>query len=111
MALISPVEFLSSDPWDVTFQILLFIIIFAMVARYTDGPSKLDFKSGFLIAILALPVYYSVFVFAIGTAQGTGLEHPALVLLYLIGAGITIYAIDGVVKNLDSWLMMNKDKK
>ena len=107
----SPEEFLSNDPWDVTFQILLFIIVIAMVARYTNGLSKLDLKSVLLITILFWPVYYSVFVFAIGTAAGTNLDHPLLVLLYLIGAGITIYAIDGGVKNLDKWLLMNKNKK
>ena len=111
MGLVSPEKFLSSDPWDVTFQILIGIILIAMVARYTDGPSELDLKSGLFITFLAIPVYYSVFVFAIGTADGTGLEHPALVLLYLVGAGITIYAIDGIVKKMDSWLLMNMGKK
>ena len=106
----SPEEFLSYDPWDVTFQILIWIIVVVIIHRYTDGPSNLGFKSVF-IAIPALLVYYSVMVFAVGTATGTGLDHPLLVLFYLIGAGITIYAIDGGVKNLDKWLLMNKNKK
>ena len=107
----SPQEFLSYDPWDVTFQILIWIIIFTMIYRYTEGPSGLDVKSTFLIVILALPAYYSIFVFARGTADGTDLDHPVLVLLYLIGGGITIYSIDGMVKNIDSWLQRNIGKK
>mgnify|MGYP001209637936 CR=1 FL=1 len=107
----SPEEFLSYDPWDVTFQILIWIIVFVMIHRYTDGPSGLDVKSIFFIVILAIPVYYSVFVFANGTASGTNLDHPVLVLLYLIGGGITIYSIDGMVKKIDSWYQRNIGKK
>ena len=51
-----PEEFLSYDPWDVTFQILLFIIVTAMVVRYTDGPSKLDKKSVNIYNINFIPL-------------------------------------------------------
>ena len=109
MEWLSPTEYLSSDPWDVFFQILLLFILFVMSVRYVNTENGFDIKRGILVGIITPVIYYCVYVFAVGTAEGTGLDHPVLVFLYLMGGGIVIYTLDSLVKKLDSWLL-NREK-
>lgn len=108
MEWLSPTEYLSSDPWDVFFQILLLFILFVMSVRYVKTENGFDIKSGILVGMITPVIYYCVYVFAVGTAEGTGLKHPFLVILYIIGGAIVIYTVDSIVKILDSWLVNRK---
>ncbi|MEC8954408.1 MAG: hypothetical protein VYE70_00270 [Candidatus Thermoplasmatota archaeon] len=108
MEWLSPTEYLSSDPWDVFFQILLLFLMIVFSHRYAESMEK-GIKNTILVVMIVAVVYYCVLIFAVGTALGTGLDHTVLVFLYLMGGGIVIYTLDSLVKKLDSWLL-NREK-
>ena len=94
-----------SNPWDVAFQILLFIIALTIAHRYgIVGQGWKGWKSTLKVGPLIPIVYLSVSVFCIGTANGTSLEHPLLVLLYMVGGAFVVVALDSAVKATDKWL-------
>ena len=103
MALLANVDV--SNPWDVAFQILLFIIALTIAHRYgMVGQGWKGWKSALIVGPLIIIVYLSVSVFCIGTANGTSLEHPFWVLLYMVGGAFVVVALDSAVKAIDKWL-------
>ena len=94
-----------SNPWDVGYNLLLWTIVFTIVARY-KGPGKTwTFVEGIKYCILILIVLTSVVIFAGGTAHGAGLEHPLEVFLYVLGGAFVVLSLDTAVKSLDRFLL------
>ena len=88
-----------SEAWDILYWAIILAISLMLIQRY--GESTRGGRFWILIPILVLLVGFSIHVFSIGTAIGTGLEHPLLVIAYIFGGAFTISAADRTIKAVD----------
>ena len=70
-----------SEAWDILYWAVILAITLILIQRYDE--STRGWRFWILIPILVLLVGFSIHVFSIGTAIGTGLEHPLLVIAYI----------------------------
>jgi hypothetical protein len=94
-----------SNPWDVGFNLLLWTIVFTIVARYKLPGKKMGFVETMKYSVLIMIVLNSVVIFALGTAHGAGLEHPLEVFLYVLGGAFVVLSLDTAVRWLDRFLL------
>lgn len=98
-----------SNPWDVAFNLLLWVIALTIAARYKLFEKNLTFLETMKYGVIILVVFLSVGIFAAGTAHGAGLEHPLQVFAYVIGGAFVVLSLDTAVRWLDRFLLNQRN--